>query len=224
MTKRLAILVLCCWSAAWAHPMGNFSVSHYTKLQTTARGIEVEYALDLAEIPTFELLREWKLDRNAPRAALNARANVQARAWLGNLSFIVNGKRTAALFDSAQLVIADGAGNLPILRIAARAHVPTPGGRLQYRDENYPGRAGWKEIVIGSGRDISHGLTQYPSDPTVAPPQDLRADLRWKAAAPVVPTSASAPAPIAPRPAVAQPGAVVRGDFLSKLLHEDNIS
>jgi ABC-type nickel/cobalt efflux system permease component RcnA len=230
MNKRLTILALCTWSAAWAHPMGNFSVSHYTKLQTTARGVEVEYALDLAEIPTFQLLREWKLDRGGPRAALDQRADKQAREWLRHLRFIVNGKRSAALFDSAQLVIADGAGNLPILRITTRAIVPAQGGRLQYQDENYPGRAGWKEIVIGTGRDISHGLTQYPSDPTVAPPQDLRAELKLRNAEPVVAASAPAPlpppapAPIATRAAPSQPGSVVRGDFLSKLLHEDNIS
>ena len=228
MIKQLTILALCVWSAAWAHPMGNFSVSHYTKLQTMARGVEVAYALDLAEIPTFELLREWKLDRGAPRAALDQRANKQAREWLRHLSFIVNGKHTAALFDSAQLVIADGAGNLPIVRITTRAHVPAQRGRLQYQDGNYPGRAGWKEIVVGTGRDISHGLTQYPSDPTVAPPQDLRADLKLRDAEPAVTTAMlappAAPPPIAARPALTQPGSVVRGDFLSRTLHERNIT
>jgi len=213
--------------ALWAHPMGNFSVSHYTKLQTTARGVEVEYALDLAEIPTFELLRAWKLERDAPRVELEKHANEQGREWLRHLTFVVNGKATAARFDSAQLVIADGAGNLPILRITTRAHVPAGGGKLQYADGNFPYRAGWKEIVIGSGKDITHGLTRYPSDPTVAPPQDLSAELKWKAvelvvaAAPAIP---QAPAPIAIRPALAQPGAVVRGDFLSKLLHEQKIT
>ncbi len=217
--------------ALWAHPMGNFSVSHYTKLQTTARGVEVEYALDLAEIPTFELLRAWKLERDAPRMDLEKRANEQGREWLRHLTFTVNGKATPARFDSAQLVIADGAGNLPILRITTRAHVPAAGGKLQYTDGNFPYRAGWKEIVIGSGKDITHGLTQYPSDPTVAPPQDLSAELRWKAVEPVVatapapaPTVLQAPPPIAIRPALAQPGAVVRGDFLSKLLHEQKIT
>ncbi len=208
--------------------MGNFSVSHYTKLQTSERGVEVEYALDLAEIPTFELLREWKLDRSAPRATLAARANEQAREWLRHLTFLVNGKRAAPLFDSAQLAIADGAGNLPVLRITTRAHVPVRGGSLHYEDGNYPGRTGWKEIVIGGGRDVTHGLTQYPSDPTVAPPQNLRTDLKLRDAEPVVtaaiPAAPTAPAPVAKRPALSQPGAVVRGDFLSKMLHERNIT
>jgi nickel/cobalt transporter (NicO) family protein len=231
MNNGFIFLAIFVGGAAWTHPMGNFSVSHYTKLQTTAHGVEVEYALDLAEIPTFELLRAWKLERDAPRMELEKRASEQGREWLGHLTFIVNGRTTAARFDSAQLVIADGAGNLPILRITTRAHVPAAGGKLQYEDGNFPYRAGWKEIVIGSSKDITHGLTQYPSDPTVAPPQDLRAEVKWKAAEPVVaaaaapaPTVSQAPPQIAIRPALAQPGAVVRGDFLSKLLHEQKIT
>jgi len=189
----------------------------------------VEYALDLAEIPTFELLRAWKLERDAPWVELQKRSSEQAREWLRHLTFVVNGKTEPARFDSAQLAIADGAGNLPILRITTRAHVPAAGGKLQYEDRNFPARAGWKEIVINSGRDITHGLTQYPSDPTIAPPQDLRAEIKWNAAEPVI-TAAAAPAisptppPIAVRAAPAQIGAVVRGDFLSKLLHEQKIT
>src|SRR6478672_2967073 len=102
MNKRLICLTILMGGAAWTHPMGNFSVSHYTKLQTTARGVEVEYALDLAEIPTFELLRAWKLERDAPRMELEKRASEQGREWLGHLTFIVNGRTTAARFDSAQ--------------------------------------------------------------------------------------------------------------------------
>jgi hypothetical protein len=216
MNKGLIFLAIIVSDTAWAHPMGNFSV-------------EVEYALDLAEIPTFELLRAWKLERDAPRVELQKRASEQAREWLRHLTFVVNGKTEPARFDSAQLAIADGAGNLPILRITTRARVPAAGGKLQYEDLNFPARAGWKEIVINSGRDITHGLTQYPSDPTVAPPQDLRAEIKWKAAEPViaaagVPAVSPVPPPIAVRAAPAQMGALVRGDFLSKLLHEQKIT
>ena len=43
--------------------MGNFSVNHYAKLQPSASGVELQYVLDLAELPTFELLRDWNIDR-----------------------------------------------------------------------------------------------------------------------------------------------------------------
>src|SRR5207302_515150 len=143
---------------------------------------------------------------------------------------------------SVDLVIADGAGNLPIVRIGARTHLDAAGGTLAYEDSNFPDRAGWKEIVIladedatlqrasQTDKDISKGLTQYPSDPTVAPPQDLRAEMNWSIERLILaerkptliaplPQSTRAPAgppPAAATPAAAAPGTVVRGDFLSR--------
>src|SRR5581483_12213637 len=73
-----AFLTLAVIAAAFAHPMGNFSVNHYTHLQPSRAGVEIHYALDLAEIPTFELLRSWRIDRNAPAAAIDAKARAEA--------------------------------------------------------------------------------------------------------------------------------------------------
>jgi ABC-type nickel/cobalt efflux system permease component RcnA len=241
MLTRQALLLLICAPPMFGHPMGNFSVSHYAKLQPTARGVELRYALDLAEIPTFELLHAWKLERNSPQAELDTRAAAQAREWLNNLVVTGNGKRLHATFKSARLVIADGAGGLPIMRITAEAHIQATSGALTYEDHNYPDRAGWKEIVIGgaggvtlrkasqTSADLSKALTQYPLDPTIAPPQDLRAKLEWTIAGkPVAQPSIariaqphSVPAAAAPATMTARaapPGAVVRGDFLSRLL------
>jgi len=245
--KRALALVIAAASMAVAHPMGNFSVSHYAKLQATARGIEIEYALDLAEIPTFELLRDWKLERTSPEAELNRRAAEQAREWLSKLAITVNGRPVRARFESARLVIADGAGNLPILRITTRAHVDAHKGEIEYEDGNYPDRAGWKEIVIDAGPgatlrkasqgniDISKALTHYPPDPTIAPPQDLKAELTWAIDQPAVQPAViariaqphSAPAAVAPATMTVQAaprGAVVRGDFLSKLMHRRELT
>jgi nickel/cobalt transporter (NicO) family protein len=259
-------LILVCAASLLAHPMGNFSVSHYTKFTVTPTGVDVVYALDLAEIPTFELLRSWNLERTAPHSELQKRASEQAREWLGNLTITADAKPVKARFKSAVLVIADGAGNLPIIRITTKAHVAARGGRLQYEDHNFPERAGWKEIVVNSAagitlrnasqsnNDISKALTQYPPDPTLAPPQDLRAQLDWTIEKPVVaatksdekladtrttkkeavppvitrieqPHSApSAPSPATMTPQAAPAGAVVRGDFLSRLLHQRELT
>ena len=263
MIRKLFLFVIAS-AAVFGHPMGNFSVNHYSKLEPTARGVNLEYVLDLAEIPTFEMLRDWNIDRSAPQAELDRRAMTQARAWLQNISVSVNGSKVTPSFESAKAVIADGAGNLPILRITTRAMIDARGGELSYEDRNYPDRAGWKEIVIAGGNgvtlhqasqtstDVSHGLTQYPADPTLAPPQDLRAELNWSVPEPLVgtmkttiakravqPMAATQPviqkveqphnAPTASSPATltakaAPAGAVVRGDFLSRFLHERELT
>src|SRR5205807_1214855 len=189
--KRASLFLLSLAALASGHPMGNFSVSHYARFEVTGHGVELQYTLDLAELPTFDLLRSWKLERNSPRSALERKAREQAQAWVNQLRIAADGKPIHPKLRSVDLVIADGAGNLPIVRIGARTHLDAAGGTLAYEDSNFPDRAGWKEIVIladedatlqrasQTDKDISKGLTQYPSDPTVAPPQDLRAEMNW---------------------------------------------
>ncbi len=248
MSKRL--VVLFCAAATWvcAHPMGNFSVSHYAKFQVKGKAVDLTYALDLAELPTLDLLNQWGLDRNSPRAKLERKAAWQARQWVNHLEITSGGKPVTPKLVDSSLVIADGAGDLPILRITAHLQFDAPAGALTYEDRNYPGRAGWKEIVIPAGQnaavtkasqgaeDRTQALTVYPQDPTVAPPQDLRASMEWTAAKPVAPRVAPViapipqpqaiptPAPATRTPQAAPPGTVVKGDYLSRLLHQRELS
>jgi nickel/cobalt transporter (NicO) family protein len=210
--KFLAIFVVAIVAGSvtllMAHPLGNFSANHYMRFEASPRGIEMRYVMDLAEIPTFELLREWGLDRNATPAELEKKSTEQARIWMRNLSLKVDGTQVQPVLEGADFVIADGAGNLPILRITAAMTLKQTSGRLEYEDHNYEGRAGWKEIVIAAShaqltnpsqgdRDRSTALTAYPPDPRVAPPQDLRAEFQWSPVASDVTTGvtpdASAP-------------------------------
>ncbi len=250
MKKFLGFLLAAelCTPGLSAHPMGNFSVNHYSKIEVTDHGLKLEYVLDLAEIPTLDLLRNWHLDGDSPRVDLDRKAAEQAREWLSNLKIVSNGTAVRPQFQSASLVIADGAGNLPIVRIATTARLNAPAGNLVFEDLNFPDRSGWKEIVITSSHgatltkasqtstDLSKALTDYPPDPTLAPPQDLRAELTWTAEPQLIshqtiPTPVQQPhqAPAASSPATmtaqgAQPGTIVRGDFLSRLLQHKELT
>ena len=250
---RILLVSLIASGFAQSHPMGNFSVSHYTGLQVNAQAISITYTLDLAELPTFDLLRQWSLERTSPRADLERKAAEQARTWAGNLLITSDGKRVKPKFIKADLVLADGAGDLPIARITSHLRLDALPSKLDYEDRNFAERAGWKEIVIHAGPGVtlnhasqgseerSNGLTQYPQDPMVAPPQDLRAALEWTAAAPVVserkqqsalaiaPIAQPAVAPLPASPAAATAsgaaaGTVVRGDYLSRFLHQRELT
>jgi nickel/cobalt exporter len=239
MKRRLILPVFLVSGLLFAHPMGNFSVSHYSRIEVNAQGARIRYVLDLAEIPTFQLLQEWKLEQTSPRAEIERHAVEQARTWSRNLKIKAGGRSVAAQFDRAEAVLAQGAGNMPVLRVTAELHVDGA-GKLVYEDANYPDRAGWKEIVITPGEgavvvaatpkgaDRSRGLTAYPQDPLIAPPQDLQASVEWRGAAPVTTAAAPSATPAESAPAAVQlgqsaPGMVVKGDFLSRLLHQGEI-
>jgi len=48
---RLAMVLVIFAAVLRAHPMGNFSVNHYARIEPGAQGVEILYVLDLAEIP-----------------------------------------------------------------------------------------------------------------------------------------------------------------------------
>src|SRR5438132_6279761 len=110
MHRRLVSVLALCAASASAHPMGNFSVNHYARIEPEARGAKIRYVLDLAEIPTFELFQRWGTG-NAPAArdkAARDKVLEQARQWAANLAIAVDGKLVAARVEKAELFLADG--------------------------------------------------------------------------------------------------------------------
>ena len=85
--------------------------------------------LDLAEIPSFELLQKWNLDAASPRAALERKAAEEARAWVNGLSFRVNGRSVQPHFEKAELAMDTGAGGMPVLRITLAPFARRGSGR-----------------------------------------------------------------------------------------------
>jgi ABC-type nickel/cobalt efflux system permease component RcnA len=233
--------------AAAAHPMGNFSVNHYARLHFRETGLELTYVLDLAEIPTFQLLGSWQVD-SKDRQSLDRKTRQQAAEWVANLPLLQGGRRIPWQVQSVTPHVTDGAGGMPVLRTVIMAQATLLGGKISYRDLNFPGRAGWKEIVIDhaegavlrsashGAQDLSAALTYYPTDPSITPPQDLAASADWAPAAvkAVSARSSSKPEPGRPLPVSAPaasflqqqpaaPGTVVRGDFLSRMLQRGDL-
>ena len=220
--------------------MGNFSVSHYSRIEVSDGGAKIHYVLDLAEIPTFELLQEWGLTAASPQADLDRKAAARMQEWARNLKVVSEGRELAPELVWTKALIDKGAGGMPILRVTADLTAAATRS-LRYQDRNYPDRAGWKEIVVTAGPgaaldefspnsgDRSRELTAYPQDPLAAPPQDLNASIRWHSTAPLVsavpaatPSMPATPAASA-QPGQSGPGMVVRGDYLSRLLHQANL-
>src|SRR6516162_7371227 len=52
-----------------AHPMGNFSISHYAGIRIDRTFVELRYILDMAEIPTFLEMQQTGIKPQASDSA-----------------------------------------------------------------------------------------------------------------------------------------------------------
>ena len=107
---RFALLGLCTVALLFAHPMGNFSVNHYSRIVPHDGGADLLYVLDFAEIPTFELLQKWNLQADSPREVLDGRATADSHGWLRNLRISSGDAQVQAQFISSRMTLADGVG------------------------------------------------------------------------------------------------------------------
>jgi nickel/cobalt exporter len=176
-----------------AHPMGAFSVNRWTSLTFRAGGVSVVHVLDLAEIPTqMELSALEGVPDDERLEPLKTSLAPRIRRGL----FLEAGGRAVPLtLLDASLVLLPGAGGLPTARLTLHLAGDLAGGETDvvFRDKNFEGRLGWKEVIARAegaaellstdvpSEDRSHGLTEYPADPLAAPPDAIEARLRVKA-------------------------------------------
>ena len=50
--------------AAFAHPLGNFTINHYAGLRVSKAAISIDYVLDMAEIPAFQEITTFDANGN----------------------------------------------------------------------------------------------------------------------------------------------------------------
>src|SRR5882724_10022681 len=204
LSTAVGLAVLVGAAGAAAHPLGNFSINHYAALEIAPPVLYVRYIIDLAEIPTFQEIQETGVVAGVGHPSAARYAEDKAEALGRGLTLEVDGRRLTLERRSQEIAFPPGVGDLPTLKLGVlyRAQLPADAaGRelsLRYRDENFPGRAGWKEIiaVVRPGvtlvastvpsRDRSGGLANYPTDLLDSPPQDLEARVVVLAAASAV--------------------------------------
>jgi nickel/cobalt exporter len=181
--------------ASLPHPLGNFSISHYTALSIQQDTIELRYVLDLAEIPTFQEIQEHGIVPEVDQPRVQAYVAQKAAALQDGLFLEVNSQRLTLHNEMREVLFPPGAGGLPTLKLGLRYRasltgVLAPGpNRLFYQDANFAGRAGWKEIIAVAGpgvalvhssvptTDRSRQLSDYPTDLLNSPPQVLQAQV-----------------------------------------------
>jgi ABC-type nickel/cobalt efflux system permease component RcnA len=132
-----ALAALIGTEAATAHPLGNFTVNRYAGIEVAGSTIYVRYALDLAEIPTYQLGREVRGRGYPARLARE-------------LELRVDGRRIPLRPLERRVDASPGSGGLETLRLDVVYEAAASGEELSFRDRSFTGRIGWREVTLGA--------------------------------------------------------------------------
>ena len=146
-------------SGADAHPLGNFSINHLSVVSVSRGTIAVRYVLDQAEIPTFQ-------ERGLSSSAVIARKETEVARRL----VVTQGGRTVALSVVAVPVLSHppGQAGLPLTRLVLelRGTISPGSSVIRVDDGTFPGRVGWKAVVIARGTGTAVRSSVPAGDPT----------------------------------------------------------
>jgi nickel/cobalt transporter (NicO) family protein len=185
--------------AARAHPLGNFTVNHFSRLKIDDNGVRITYIIDMAEIPAFQELRTADTDGNGitSQAELNAYVARVASSYVDGLVLEEDGRLEHLTVNSSKITALPGAGGLQTLRLEYELAGPVhqaaavASHRLRYRDTNQKDRIGWRELVTTPGSNVtifdssvfsnsvSNELRSYPADMLASPLDEDQAELSW---------------------------------------------
>ena len=188
----LAVFVALLPREAQAHPLGNFTINHYSHLEFVDDTAHLHYVLDFAEIPTFQQKGQLDPNEDGKLSDAEARAYLDARlpSLVENLHLKVGGEGIPLRVLDSSAAYRPGQGGLPILRVEASLLGELPknweeNGAGRYIDTNFEDRLGWREIVVQGGQGVatksstvpssgvSDELRKYPQD-MLSSPLDVR--------------------------------------------------
>jgi ABC-type nickel/cobalt efflux system permease component RcnA len=167
---------------AAAHPLGNFTINQYAGLHFSQENISIDYVLDMAEIPAYQEIAAFDANGNgqADDDEVASYHPNQCQALRAGLDLRLNSQPIVLNLDSSAVEFPPGAGGLPTLRLtcAFQASIAPVGEKVlvEFKNNLYPGRLGWREIVVTSNhitlpdnlatlrQSISRRLTAYPDD------------------------------------------------------------
>jgi ABC-type nickel/cobalt efflux system permease component RcnA len=181
--KRLLILAaalaaLALPATAGAHPLGNFTINRFARVEVAGHRMYARYVLDMAEIPTYQARQQ------------GVSAGAYAARIARNLRVTLDGRRVALVPVRHALAFPPGVAGLHTMRLEVilRGPAVARAERMTVHDANYADRLGWQEIVVGAtATSISDELRAYPKSLLQSPMHVT------SAAAVVEPTTASVP-------------------------------
>ncbi len=200
------ILTLALPTIALAHPLGNFTINRYSRLDLATDQVTLTYVVDMAEVPMQQerALIDTNGDGSFDTVEQDAYLSTLLPQLRENLRLEINGEFATWQLTNTELTFPEGQAGLPTMRLRVQfvsamkvgQEVGQDVWQASFADENYAGRLGWQEVVVQSlagveivdssapATDISAELTQYPSDLLQSPPAVNQADFEYRLVSP----------------------------------------
>ncbi len=195
---KITLFILACAISAAAHPLGNFTVNHYSRIEIEKSKIKLRAVLDMAEIPTFQETSAIDTDKDGAvsQEELDAYAKKISAGYVSNLLLSVDGQSIELRPTATNISQPMGAGNLPTLKIAWDLIGDLPDSqnsirRVRYENKNNLERIGWNEIVVertaginifdsnAFGSGITDELKAYPQETLSSPLTERTAEFSF---------------------------------------------
>ncbi len=152
--------------SAGAHPLGNFTINHLAKIAVKSGLVRVHYVLDIAEIPTFQIMRASSPTGTWNSTELDGWAASEVPLVTSAFHISADGSPLTLTLSHASARLRPGAGGLPILYWAADFSAPVSASphHIVIDDQVYGDRRiGWKDIIVAPQTEPTHDLQQYPN-------------------------------------------------------------
>jgi ABC-type nickel/cobalt efflux system permease component RcnA len=219
-----ALLTSISASPAVAHPLGNFTINHLAKIRIDAHDLTVRYIVDMAEIPTFQVMHERSIAGSQRAARLAQWGRDEVVVIKSGLRFAINGKQVDLVAATPRVSTRPGAGGLPTLYFvdAFRAALPKSNApkTITVADACYSGRIGWKDIVISPDGEPTNELRSYPSALLGSPRSITGVNVTLRGDGRVIAKTASTNSLVAPAGSTSQ----TRSNLLSDMLAQGRTS
>ena len=184
-----------------AHPLGNFSVNDFTRIEVEKNRVRLNCVLDMAEIPTFQESQKIDTDKNGTleQAELNNYLETYTPQFTANLKLLIDDQPVLIQSVSKRIALVVGAGNLATLRmewalVAENTSIEKDAvHHLRFENNNYKERVGWNEIVVNRadsinvfnstafGSSLTDELRTYPENMLSAPLAERSAEFSFTA-------------------------------------------
>lgn len=192
------VLILLTPMRLLAHPLGNFTVNRYSRLELNTDQVRLTYIVDMAEIPTHQERTEIDADGDGVLSQTEQTAYIarMLATLTPNLHLTLNNSAFTWQAQNQELTFPEGQAGLPTLRLQAEFVAPLPEEKIiwqaDFRDDNYIDRIGWQEVIVRAdesvklhqssapAQDVTQELHIYPTDLLQSPLAIHQASFRFE--------------------------------------------